>query len=269
MVLGEPRRGLLNPETKRVIAALIGELLGTAFLVFIAVGYQANEEAWQSNFQEANNDLKHSTSYVMSLALSSGLTYMCISVMFARVSGAHFNPALTIAAIVGKRIPGMLGGVYILTQMIGSVCGSAMYNGLSGDRKHGGLGVPKIATEYDTGRIFGVELVATAFVTYVWHSINNPKRTVPHVAYRSETGPMYMGFAYTVAYMLTYRWDGAGLNPIRSFGPAMIANEWTHWWVYWLGPMMGSLAGVLLFELMSFLAPVRVESAKVGPGTNF
>jgi MIP family channel proteins len=260
-----PNRANLKPETKRMIAALVGELLGTMFLVFIAAGIQANEQSRQNEITDNNADLRMSSSYILTMALGYGLTYTSISVAFVRVSGAHFNPAISIAAIVGKRIPFGLGIFYVFAQMTGAACGSAMFDGLSGEKDLGKLGVARVATDFDTGRIFGIELVATTFIVYVWHSVMNPRRSIPHVSFRSETGPLYVGLAYFVCILLTFRWDGSGLNPVRAFGPSLVANEWKHWWVYWLGPLMGGLAGVLLFELLAFLAPARSDVAKISP----
>lgn len=255
----------MNPDKKRIIAALVAELLGSMFLIFIGIGIQANEEYHQSKISDANSDLRKSSSFVISLALGSGMTYAGVSAAFGRLSGAHFNPAITVAAIVGKRIPLALGLLYILVQMIGAVIGSAMFDGLAGESNIADLGVVRVATEFDTGRIFGLELVSTSFVVYVWHSLNGARRSLPHVQFRSETGPFFMGLAYFVASMLTYRWDGVGLNPIRAFGPSLVAGDWKHWWVYWLGPLMGGMAGVLLFELLAFLSPPKHDSAKVQP----
>lgn len=248
-----------------MIAALLAEFLGSLFFVLMAIGIKANEQDNETTLTSSFADLRKSTSYTMSISLSIGITYTIISAAFSRFSGAHFNPAITVAAIVGKRIPLALGLCYILVQMVGAVCGSAMFDGLSGGNELGELGVAKVATKYDTGRIFGIELVATALITFVWLSLNNTFRTIPHVSFRSETGPLYIGFAYFIGSMITLRWDGAGLNPIRAFGPSLVANEWRHWWVYWLGPLMGGLTGILLFELLAFLAPRRQDSAKIQP----
>jgi len=214
---------------------------------------------------DANADIRRGSGFVLIVAFGYSMTYAAISAAFGKLSGAHFNPAITVAAIVGGRIPGPLGGLYIISQCVGAVIGAAMFDGLSDETNMSDLAVVRVATEFNTGRIFGIELIATSFVVYVWHSLNGTRRTLPQVQFRSDTGPLFMGLAYFVASLVTFRWDGAGLNPIRAFGPSLVADNWEHWWVYWLGPLMGGMAGVLLFELLAFLSPPTRDSAKVQP----
>ena len=135
-------------------------------------------------------------------AFAYGMTYTVLITTFENLSGAHFNPAITTAAVATSRIGKFTGLLYILAQIIGGLCGSAIYNGMSGYDDYGEIGIAKVDTNFDSGSIFGVELMATFFVTLVWFFALD-LRAIPFGGYRERSGPMYVGMAYFAAAALT------------------------------------------------------------------
>jgi len=258
----------LGARKKRLIAAIIAEFLGSMFLILLAVGIQANEVQTDSLLTTDHSDLKTQSGYILTVAIAHGITYAVLTELFHSKSGAHFNPAVTVAAIVGHRVEPLIGVMYIITQITGGVVGAAMYNGLSGDKNYGELGINKVNTDFNTGQIFGVEYLCSTFVVLTWytvfHKTNHHSEGPPYVAMKSQSACQAIGLAYTVAVLLTARWDSAGLNPIRAFGPSAVANKWKHQWVFWLAPIMGGLTGTLLGELFDFLA-MGGKTRKISP----
>eukprot|EP00039_Didymoeca_costata_P002124 m.57668 g.57668 ORF g.57668 m.57668 type:complete len:291 (+) comp11123_c0_seq3:219-1091(+) len=249
---------LLTPHQKRIIAALLAEFLGTLLFVLLAVGIQANELKRSNDVNTDNSDLRYPTDTTIMAGLAHGLTYATLISMFESISGGHFNPAITVAAVVGRRIGMLPGAMYIVVQITGAVCGSAIYDAMSGSEDYGQLGVTKLNTDLNTGSIFGAELLATLFVTLLWFFMLD-LTMAPCGMTKNLTGPLYIGLAYFIAASFTSRWDRVGLNPARAFGPAAVSGDWDHHWVYWMGPVIGAMGGTLLFELFMWLRTADVE----------
>lgn len=74
--------------------------------------------------------------------------------------------------------------------------------------------------------------------------------------------PALFPVLYAIMVFLEAPVSGTSTNPARSLGPAVIAGEWRAWWVYWVGPLMGMVSGVLLYRL-SWLRELEIEVAKV------
>ena len=216
---------------------------------------QANEINWSMNgAASVDASSREGSDMTMCIAVMTGLTYMCLISTFQRVSGGHFNPAITLAAMVSRRIGILPAVLYIIVQIVAGIAGTAIFDGMSGNDNYGELGKNQISNEFDTGSIFGVELMATMWVTLIWF-FSLDLGAAPCGRHRDELGPMYVGFAYTLAVALTTRWDRGGINPARSFGPAVLAESWDQHWVFWMGPMIGAMAGALIFELFLWLSP--------------
>jgi len=256
--------GRFSPDTKKIMAALLAEFLGTLFFVLVATGIQANEIAWVKD-GATETDPEGSARLSSGSTLLVGLSYAVMAALlmttFERVSGAHFNPAITLATMVSRRMGPLPAALYILFQITGAVVGAKIYDGMSGNDNYGDLAMNEIENSFDTGSIFGVELMATFFVTLVWF-FSLDLSAAPCGRHRTIVGPLYSGLAYFVAACLTTRWDRVGINPARSFGVCAIQGKWDQHWVYWMGPMIGSMAGALTFELFLWLGPDNRQNAK-------
>jgi len=257
----QQRGSFLSPESKRVFAALLGEFLGTLFLILVAVGIQANELHRSKEISANNADMVMSTDTTTSAAFAYGMTYMVLIATFEPVSGAHLNPAITVAAVATSRMGKLPGALYITAQIVGAICGSAIYNGMSGYDDYGEIGVTKVDTNFDAGSIFGVELMATFFVVLTWFFAIDLTPGVICGGFRERTGPLYVGMAYFAAAALTTRWDRVGLNPARAFGPASVSGNWNDHWVFWMGPLIGGMSAGLIFELFVWLSPHERNTA--------
>ena len=146
-----------------------------------------------------------STDTTTSAAFAYGMTYMVLIATFEPVSGAHLNPAITVAAVATSRMGKLPGALYITAQIVGAICGSAIYNGMSGYDDYGEIGVTKVDTNFDAGSIFGVELMATFFVVLTWFFAIDLTPGVICGGFRERTGPLYVGMAYFAAAALTVR----------------------------------------------------------------
>ena len=181
------------------------------------------------------------------IALAHGLVLMAMIYALGHVSGAHFNPAVTIAMLLTKNVRPREGIMYIISQLAGAgIAGflllfsiGTIAPGLYVDQLH--LGVTDL-TGIGFARGILIEAILTFFLVF----------TIFGVAVDKKAPPGFYGIAIgfvLAACILAGGWlTGAALNPARAFGPALASGYWDTQVVYWIGPIIGGLAAGLLHK---------------------
>jgi MIP family channel proteins len=240
-------------------AAYMAEFIGTLMLVFFicAVVSLYGPEPSQTN---PNPFIDFSV-----IGLVHVLALFVLIQTLAIVSGAHFNPAVTAALTALRQVKVADAGIYILAQLAGAVAGALLVKGILLDEGEAeNYGTPAVSDLLD-GAILGgmvVEAIGTFFL--VWAIIGvavNPRAT-------AEWAGLAIGGALGMGVMVLAPLTGAGFNPARSFGPALVSGEWggadTFLLVYVVGPVVGALvAAVLYFQI--FIAPGKKGVGGVEP----
>jgi MIP family channel proteins len=184
------------------------------------------------------------------VSLTFGLIIVVMIAAVGHISGAHFNPAVTIAFAVTRHFPWKDVLYYVVGQTGGAVLGALTLRVLLGD--HANLGSTMPANSI--GQAFGIEILLTAVLMFVIISVATDTRAVG--------APAALAIGFTV--MLDALWggmiSGASMNPARSFGPALVSGLWTDQWVYWIAPIVGAIIGALLYQ---FVRRPEAESATV------
>jgi MIP family channel proteins len=179
------------------------------------------------------------------VAACFGLVIMVMIAATGHLSGAHFNPAVTLAFAVTRHFPWREVPSYCAGQLLGAVAGAGALRVLFGPA--GGLG----ATRPSGGELqaLGMEILLTAVLMFVIVSVATDTRAVGQLAALAIGG--------TVA--LDALWGGpvtgASMNPARSFGPALLSGLWQAHWIYWLGPACGAVLGAALYQGLRVAAP--------------
>jgi len=174
---------------------------------------------------------------------------------FGKVSGAHINPAVTLAFwLMGRlKTPHAVG--YGVAQLAGAVLGALplLAWGAMGKSISYGATVPSVA--YGDGWALLGEAAATFALVFGLFSIlrHRPLRIF---------APALFPPLYAVMVWLEAPVSGTSTNPARSFGPAVIAAEWQGWWIYWLGPLLGTLCAVAVYRWIGWHRS-HIEVAKV------
>lgn len=181
---------------------------------------------------------------------------------FCDVTVAHFNPAMTLAAVVTKKIPLVMGLIYILSQFIGFVLAAlavvACFPGKYLDKLD--IIRPKFASDnVIDGTAFSAELFLTAILVYVAFAVGiNPyeppkdQEGIPldpdeEIATgRKITAPIAIGFTLGFLALCGISSSGGAFNPGIVLAPCLLSGTWTHSWVYFLGEFIGGLIGGLL-----------------------
>jgi MIP family channel proteins len=181
------------------------------------------------------------------IALTQAIVLAVMITALGHLSGGHFNPVVTVAALIGSHVEPVLASLYVVTQLVAGVVAALLLKYLypASFLSLVKWGAPSPAV--DTGRAAVVEAVLTFFLVLVFYAtLLDPRGAFNKVA-GFGTGLVLM-FDVLVGGPLT----GAGVNPARAFGPSLLAGivDVNHFLIYWLGPLVGgALAGVLYQNL--------------------
>ena len=176
---------------------------------------------------------------LVSVALAFGLTVAVMIAALASVSGAHFNPAATLAFLAVRCITPLRAAAYIAAQLAGALAASALLAALYGADVVG-RGCTVLAPGVSPLKGCIMEAVATFFLLFVAFGTAVNRHAPRHLF------PWAIGLTVTLDIFAIGPLTGASLNPARSFGPALIGGVWSDHWVFWVGPIMGAVAAALL-----------------------
>jgi aquaporin Z len=225
---------------------LLSEFIGMAGLTFILSGgaailvrYGGHTQPWQT---------------ILVLSLISAL-WLLVAVYFLGDISAHFNPAITLAFALRRDIGWVMAGVYWVVQFLAAACGSLLARAFFGPVGHLAATRP---TPGQSWQAAGFEAIITfGLVLMVLSLANGPKLNGPFI-------PLAVG-AYILAWgTMGGPFDGASMNPGRSFGPDVAIGNLSTWWVYLIGPVAGAVAAVAGAYVLR--GPARAEEAGAAEG---
>ena len=173
------------------------------------------------------------------VSLVFGLIIMVMVYATGHLSGAHINPAVTIAFTLSRHFPPRDAAAYLAGQLAGAIAGALVLLAVWPDQP-GDLGatVPSVGA----GSAFVYELVLTAFLMFVIMAVATDTRAVGAAA------AIAIGGTVGLDALLGGPVTGASMNPARSFGPALAAGQWQDFWIYLAGPIAGAALGALAYE---------------------
>jgi MIP family channel proteins len=223
---------------ERGVAAYLAELIGTFLLVFFITSVVV---LFVSTGEQATFGSDFAVIGLVHAFLLFGLI-----VMFGVVSGGHFNPAVTLAAWVIKRIGSVDALIFMLAQLIGGIVGAFLCKGLLLDEgratHYGAATVSPILGSNFRGSI--VEAIGTFCLVLVILAAVYSRKSF------KEWAPLAIGTTLGFIVMVGGPLTGGSFNPARWFGPALVGNEWGGVWPYLLGPIVGSLLAAVVFRFV-------------------
>ena len=180
------------------------------------------------------------------VALVFGLVIMVMVYATGHLSGAHINPAVTIAFTLTRHFPAREAVGYITAQLCGAAAGALLLAVLwTGEPGKLGATVPSVGA----GTALVYEAVLTAFLMFVIVAVATDTRAVGAAA------AIAIGGAVGLDALFGGPVTGASMNPARSFGPALAAWEWSDFWVYVAGPLVGAALGAVAYQLVRAQEP--------------
>ena len=203
---------------------LFAEFLGTFTLIFLGAGAIVSGKA----------DLA-------GVAFAHGLAIFVMVSALAGISGAHFNPAVSAAMLVTKKICGQDFLYFVLAQLAGASVASLALNYIYGNGN--GYGLPSIAEGTSVGAGVLAEILGTALLLFVIFGVAVDTRSVA-----SSHPGLPIGLTITAVIFSVGPITGAALNPARWFGPAIVSGDWTNAWVYIVAPIAGAVLAGLSYQ---------------------
>src|SRR3954463_6883244 len=232
------RRGVaVSPP---LVRSLVAEFVGTALLVFLAVG------AAVSGLKGAGL-----VSGVVGVALAFGLVLLALAYAIGPISGCHINPAVTLGVLLSRGMTARDAGLYWVAQFAGGIAGAALLKLLTsgfGDVTDttGTLGSNDWGTTISGPGAFVLEVLITMVLVAV----------VLLVTGRSATpgfAGLAIGLTLSVVHLFAIPLDGTSVNPARSLGPALFAGgtSLAHVWLFLIAPLVGAALAVAVVRGLS------------------
>jgi MIP family channel proteins len=185
------------------------------------------------------------------IALVFGLIIMVMVYATGHLSGAHINPAVTVAFVLGRHFPARDAVVYVGAQLTGAILGALCLLAVWTDAPASlGATVPSVGA----GSALAYECLLTAFLMFVIMAVATDTRAVGAAAAIAIGGTVGLDALFGGPV------TGASMNPARSLGPALAAGEWTDFWVYLVGPVAGAALGAGAYELVRGERPGETDS---------
>jgi glycerol uptake facilitator protein len=216
---------------------LSAEFLGTFALVFFSAGAICADQFMHN---PAGGGL-------LGIALAQGLAVAVLYTALARMSGGHFNPAVSIGFWVTKRFSTLEVAAYWLAQLVGATAAAFLLKAILLDDawRPVALGTPDLARDFSRLPAMSMEAIVTFFLMLVFLGVSAPADGEPRPA-----AGFAVGLTYSIGILVASPFTGAALSPAREFGPALAASHWANWGVYWVGPLAGAFAGGLIYDAL-------------------
>ena len=211
---------------------LLAEFFGTFILIFIGAGAICTD-----GFTVGGVGL-------VGIALAHGLAIFAGVSIFSYISGAHFNPAVPIGILLARKIDAAKAVGYIIAQLLGAVVAAYVLRLLFPFEIWSpvNLGTPAVSDMIGAGRAIFIEAFLTMFLVHVVLATAVDERG-PKAIF-----PFSIGLTVTMCILVGGPLTGAALNPARAFGPAMASGYWANHYVYWVGPILGSVLAAFIYN---------------------
>jgi aquaporin Z len=232
--------------------AVIAEMTGTFLFFFVGIGAAGS----LSRMAASGVDIDLAASLIV-IALAHGIVLAVLVSALGAVSGAHFNPAVTVGMWLAGQIPSRRAVSYILAQLIGAVLAAWMLRAIFPADVFPELGIPRLFDGLDPLTGLGIEAVLTAIlVVAVFGTAIDPRG--------SKVGGLAIGLALVAGILMGGPLTGGALNPARWFGPAAVLGDWVNSAVWIVGPVIGAIVAALAYRFL-FLPEADLERTPAMP----
>ncbi|KAK4416426.1 putative aquaporin NIP-type [Sesamum alatum] len=222
---------------------VVAELIGTYFVIFAGCG------------SVAVNKLYGGTVTFPGVCVTWGLIVMVMIYTVGHVSGAHFNPAVTLTFAIFRRFPWKDVPLYIIAQLMGSILASCTLASMFDVTKEAYFGTLPVGSNRQS---LAIEIVISFLLMFVISGASTDNRAV------GDMGGLAVGMTIMLNVFVAGPISGASMNPARSIGPGIVKHEFRGVWVYIVGPIIGMVAGGFVYNLIRFTNKPISELARTG-----
>ena len=216
---------------QKTLRPLVAEFIGVFLFVFITAG------------AIVLNTYRDGIIGLAGIAAAQGVTLAIAVTATMNISGGHLNPAVTLGLWSIGRIGWKQTGLYVVAQLLGAILAALAVKGLYPEMagRVAQLGVPRLASDISFTQGVLIEAILTFFLAFAVMG------TVVDAAAPKVAG-WAIGLTVMMGVLASGGITGAGMNPARAFGPALAANAWLGQLVYWIGPILGAVAAMQVYE---------------------
>jgi len=258
-----------NPDVEAVVqkdvtfVGFFAEFVGTMFYVFIGCGsvmsMSAHEPTEGDGHAEGSghgnrNSKGGNGNAILQTACAFGFAMAVLSYATFHYSGGQMNVAVTMALVIHGKCNAVQGLLNFLAQMMVTCCGAGLLTVVYPPEKDptGMLASNMIKPGWSRANALAAEMIMTLLLVFVVLET----ATNPMAAANRELASLAIGLVVFLAHLVLVPVDGCSINPTRSFGPAFIARmhytskyTFLHMWVFWVGPLLGSLMACTLHAI--------------------
>ena len=196
-----------------------------------------------------------------------GVALVCAVYMGGHVSGAHYNPAVSLAALMQKKLTFAEFGIYVVAQLLGAAAAFCFGGWVTGAA--GGIAPgmdPVTAKAFTLDKALAVEIFGTMFLTLVILNVAVHKNNASRSVYGLAIGFTIVAMAYAGGWI-----SGGAFNPAVGFGATLSkalfdAADWSHLWIYLVGPALGGALGSVIYSLQHGTPEAPKDDAPAMPG---
>ncbi|XP_061835261.1 aquaporin-1-like [Nerophis lumbriciformis] len=216
-------------KSKEFWRAVLAELVGMTLFIFLSIAAAIGKPG------DPGQEVK--------VSLAFGLAIATLAQSLGHISGAHLNPAITLGMLASCQISLFRAVMYVVAQLLGSALASGILYGARPGATTA-LGLNSLSGVTPSQGV-GIELLATFQLVLCVIAVTDKRR-------RDVTGsaPLAIGLSVSLGHLAAISYTGCGINPARTFGPALIMNDFKDHWVYWVGPMCGGVAAALIYDFL-------------------
>ncbi|KAM4796074.1 aquaporin-2-like [Rhinophrynus dorsalis] len=223
------------------LKAFLAELIGTLIFVFVGLG---SALAWSP-----------SAPSVLQIAITFGLGIGTLVQAVGHISGAHLNPAVTLAFLVGTQISFIQAIFYVIAQLLGAVVGAALLYEFTPSEIRGVFGVNQPTNDISSGQALSIEIFLTLQLVLCILASTDSRRDD-----NIGSPAISIGLSVVLGHLLGIYYTGCSMNPARSFGPALITGNFDNHWIFWLGPSLGAIFACLIYTFL--FAPYKMSTSE-------
>lgn len=187
----------------------------------------------------------NNSSFGIATAFAFGMAIMVLAYSLGHISGGQFNPAVTLSLVLSGNLGLFQAIANVCAQVVGAILASGLLYGMVPDAQNSSLGANAVAPGYTKAAALLGEIVMTAFLCFVVHMTVCDETNANLYA----QAPLAIGFAVFLGHTVLIPVDGCSINPARSLGPAIVSGQWDAFWVFIVGPFVGSFFGVFAWLL--------------------
>nr|BAI49429.1 aquaporin-bj3 [Bufo japonicus] len=209
--------------------AFLAELVATLIFVLVGLG---STLSWSG-----------ATPTVLQIAFTFGLGIGTMVQTMGHISGAHINPAVSVALLVGARISLVQTFYYVIAQLLGAVIGAALLYEFAPPEVIGGFGLNQPTNNTSPGQALAIEIILTMQLVLCIFATTDSRRTD-----NIGSPAISIGLSVVLGHLLGIYYTGCSMNPARSFAPALIIGNFNYHWIFWVGPITGAILACLIYD---------------------